>query len=591
MNVLKTYLKSSFKKFAPYFALSLLCFALYLPGIASIPMDDRDSAHFAQATRQMLETGNYFQIRYQDITRYQKPPGINWLQALSVKLLSSPKSNTVWPYRLPSVISAWLSVLLTFAFAKHFIGGSGAGIAACLLACAILLNVEAHMAVIDTSLLSSVILMQGALWMVYDKTRQNKPVHWGWALLFFISMAYGILLKGVTLLVGFLTLMTLSYIDRTTRYFKAIHLFWGIILLLLISAGWLIGVSYAEHTNYLMQMLNHDLLPKLAGGHESHGGYFGTHLFLLLITFWPASLFLWPMAVRTWKQRREPIEKFLIAWILPTWLFFEIMPTKLPQYILPVFPALAILTAMMISTFNHRYNTYPKIMRFLISLWVIVSCVLAIGVISIPYLLYMPFSSTAMKMGIASMSLLVITSIIAARWVFQGTPLSNDNKTEKRENLHEKAHTGSPYFYAFLTLVIGSVLSFSIAYHSFLPALTPVWTSQQVAETMVSYPTDDQHPLCVIGYGEPSLVFVQGTHRVQFDSIATLLNTLDEQRNHDDYTIRYILVDQRFNDDFVQAMQTHNNTYNITLSALKTFSTFNYNKGHWIDLTLYSVTL
>lgn len=534
-------------------------------------MDDRDSAHFAQATRQMLETGNYFQIRYQDVTRYQKPPGINWLQALSVKLFSSPESKAVWPYRLPSVISAWLSVLLTFAFAKRFIKASTAGIAACLLACTILLNVEAHMAVIDTSLLSSVILMQGALWIIYDKTRQGKTVHWGWSLLFFLSMSYGILLKGVTLLVGFLTLITLSYSDRTMRYFKAIHLFWGIALLALISAGWLIGVSQAEHTNYLMQMLHRDLLPKLAGGHESHGGYFGTHLLLLLITFWPASLFLWPMAVRTWKNRREPIEKFLLAWILPTWLFFEIMPTKLPQYILPVFPALAILTALMIAmpvtpgTLGDA--RYSKITRGLIILGGILAFCLAIGVIEIPYFLHMPFDNAAMKIAIGVMSVFMITYGIAASWMFQ------------------KSGEKPTYFYAFLTLVIGSVFSFSPAYQWLLPHLTPIWTSQQVAKTMIAYPTDDQHPLSVIGYGEPSLVFEQGTRRVQFDSVSELTHTLDEQRNQQDHTIRYILVDQRFNDDFIQAMQTHG----IALNTLKTFSTFNYNKGRWIHLTLYSV--
>lgn len=576
MNVLITYLKSGFKKLVPYFALSLLCFALYLPGIASIPMDDRDSAHFAQATRQMLETGNYFQIRYQDVTRYQKPPGINWLQALSVKLFSSAESKSVWPYRLPSVISAWLSVLLTFAFAKRFIGASAAGIAACLLACTILLNVEAHMAVIDTSLLSSVILMQGALWIIYDKTRQGKPVHWGWSLLFFLSMSYGILLKGVTLLVGFLTLITLSYIDRTTRYFKAIHLFWGITLLAFISAGWLIGVSHAEHTNYLMQMLHRDLLPKLAGGHESHGGYFGTHLLLLLITFWPASLFLWPMAVRTWKNRREPIEKFLLAWILPTWLFFEIMPTKLPQYILPVFPALAILTALMIAMpVTHGASDdarYSKITRCLIILGGIISFALAIGVIEIPYFLRMPFDNAAMKIAMGVMSVFIITYVIAASWMFQAKSCAAQKPA---------------YFYAFITLIIGCVFSFSPAYQWLLPQLTPVWTSQQVAKTMESYPTDDQHPLGVIGYGEPSLVFVQGTHRVQFNSVIDLTNRLDEQRHQQDHAIRYILVDQRFNDDFIQAMQTHN----VTFNTLKTFSTFNYNKGRWIHLTLYSIIL
>ena len=98
----------SLKTLNAYLLLTLLCLALYLPGIFTVPVVDRDEAHFAQATKQMLETGNYFQIRFQDKTRFQKPPGINWLQALSVKVFSSTESTAIWPYRIPSVLGGYL---------------------------------------------------------------------------------------------------------------------------------------------------------------------------------------------------------------------------------------------------------------------------------------------------------------------------------------------------------------------------------------------------------------------------------------------------------------------------------------------------
>ena len=88
----------------PYLLLGILCLCLYLPGIAAIPVLDRDEARFAQATRQMLESGDFLHIRFQDEARNNKPAGIYWLQAAAVGAFSTPRSTAIWPYRLPSVL-------------------------------------------------------------------------------------------------------------------------------------------------------------------------------------------------------------------------------------------------------------------------------------------------------------------------------------------------------------------------------------------------------------------------------------------------------------------------------------------------------
>jgi 4-amino-4-deoxy-L-arabinose transferase-like glycosyltransferase len=513
-------------------------------------MDDRDSAHFSQATKQMLETGNYFQIRYQDVTRYQKPPGINWLQALSVKAFSSPESDNVWPYRLPSVIGGWLSVLLTFFFAQKMCGRTVAFIAATLLASTVLLNIESHLATIDASLLVSVVLMQGALWIVYEKIQRHEPLHWKWPLIFFLSMAYGILLKGITPLVGFLTLITLSLIDKTTLYFKKIRIFWGILLLLILTAAWLIAVSYAENTNYLMQMINRDLLPKLAGGHESHGAPFGTHLALLVVTFWPASLFLWPTVVRTWQQRNKSIEKFLLAWIIPVWLFFEFMPTKLPQYILPIFPALAILGAYALMEQTAQDS---RIMRILTVLWCLVSIGLAAAFLIVPIKLNLSLSTIPSAYWVSS--ILILTSLIAVICVFKKN-----------------------YLNALIVLIFGNCLGFGIGYQCYLPQLTPVWASQhikQAIEETIPGKISNKYPLISIGYAEPSLVFLLGTHAVKFEDIPQAIKNLNSSS--------YVLVDKDSQENFLSAAQANM----LFPQPLQTITSFNYTKGHWVTLTLY----
>jgi len=91
-----------------YALVLLLGLALYLPGLKTIPAVDRDEARFAQATRQMHDSGDYIDIRLQDEARLKKPIGIYWLQAAATRLAGGEdQRNPVWTYRLPSLLGRW----------------------------------------------------------------------------------------------------------------------------------------------------------------------------------------------------------------------------------------------------------------------------------------------------------------------------------------------------------------------------------------------------------------------------------------------------------------------------------------------------
>ena len=86
-----------------------------LPGVFGAPPLDRDESRFAQATAQMLETGDYIVIRFQDQPRFKKPVGIHWLQAASVSLLSETEARQIWAYRIPSLLGVMLCAAATAA--------------------------------------------------------------------------------------------------------------------------------------------------------------------------------------------------------------------------------------------------------------------------------------------------------------------------------------------------------------------------------------------------------------------------------------------------------------------------------------------
>ncbi len=531
-----------------YLLLGLFSLLIFMPGIAKMPVIDRDEAHFAQASKQMLQTGNYFQIRFQDITRFQKPPGINWLQAASVKLFSHADANIIWPYRLISVFGALLSVLLTYFFARRFVGASAAKLAAALLASSLLLVVESHMAVTDTSLLSAVVLMQGALWVIYQGGIENKQVHWGWALCFWLAMTYGLVLKGVTPLVGILSIIALCVSERRVDWLRGLRIFSGLTLFISLSLVWIILVNAAEHSNYLLQMIDKDLLPKLKGGHESHGKPPLFHLISLPLTFWPASLFLWPAGVYAIRHRHERVVKFLLAWLVPTWVFFELMPTKLPQYVLPTFPAIALCCALAIREMAHAERP-GKWSYWLQVLWGFLSLGLAIGLAILPYLVMHQYT-------LSGFSLFLVISLITMVTLYYTW-----------NGIHQRAYGA---------ILLMALLSYSLLFTSFLPGLKPVWLTTHITQLMDNHidktAISSNKPLLVAGFSEPSLVFNLNTHLVQFVHGIIAASILQSD------PARFALVERSILDDWLSA--------HMNLVILGQVKGYNYSKGRWVELFL-----
>jgi 4-amino-4-deoxy-L-arabinose transferase-like glycosyltransferase len=99
--------------------LAILSLLVFLPGFFSLPAMDRDESRFAQASKQMVETGDFLDIRFQETPRHKKPIGIYWLQSASAMVFDTQETAQIWAYRLPSLFAAIASVLLTWG-----LGGS-----------------------------------------------------------------------------------------------------------------------------------------------------------------------------------------------------------------------------------------------------------------------------------------------------------------------------------------------------------------------------------------------------------------------------------------------------------------------------------
>jgi 4-amino-4-deoxy-L-arabinose transferase-like glycosyltransferase len=258
--------------------LLIVCVMLFLPGFFQIPPVDRDEAYFAQATKQMIETGDYVDIRYQDDVRYRKPVGIYWLQAVVVKTaqaLGDPGAlTTIWLYRIPSLIGAIGAVMTTYWCALAFVSRRGAVLASIMLAASTLLGVEARLAKTDAVLLFTIVAAMAVLARAYLAPRDagNDRLDWKLPAIFWTALAVGILIKGpVNLMIVGLAALTLSIFERSGRWLLALRPLAGIAWLFLIVLPWFVAIYARVGTAFFVGALGHDMLGKVAGAQEAHG--------------------------------------------------------------------------------------------------------------------------------------------------------------------------------------------------------------------------------------------------------------------------------------------------------------------------------
>src|ERR1700722_3428980 len=222
--------------------LALCGFLFFLPGFFNIPPIDRDEARFAQATKQMVESGDFVDIRFQDEVRYKKPVGIYWLQAAVVETaatLGLPRAQLrIWLYRVPSLIGAIGAVLLTYWTALAFVTRRAATFAALMICSCVVLSGEARLAKTDAMLLLTVIAAMGALARVYlSWQRGEDPAHppWTWPAIFWTALACGVLLKGpLILMFAGLTVLTLAILDRDAAWLWRLRPVWGLTWMLVL---------------------------------------------------------------------------------------------------------------------------------------------------------------------------------------------------------------------------------------------------------------------------------------------------------------------------------------------------------------------
>lgn len=519
-----------------------------LPVLALLPPLDRDESRYAQATSQMLETGDYVDIRFQDDPRWKKPVGIYWMQAVAVAATSKVEDRLIQPYRIPSLLGAMMAAAAV-AWAGAAMFGQRAGfLAGAMLGATFLLSTEAGIAKTDAMLCGAVTLSMAALARIYLATRAGEIPRRPHKLLFWAGLGLSILIKGpIGLIVIAPAMIALSIWDRDVKWMRRLGWGWGLPLVALIVGPWAIAITIATDGGFWREAIAGDLAPKVAGGHESHGAPPGLYLLIAFLTFFPAGLML-PAAVSTgWHRRAEPAIRFLVCWLVPAWLIFELTPTKLVHYNLPTFGALALLAAAALT------RPIGKISRltgagFSVAAGLVLATIVVVGLTEFG-------KSTAQTWATLTIVFAVLAGLIGAFLM-----------------MHRAAVTA-----VIVSLTLGIVAHGALA--GTLRQLRPLSVSpqlQKVLEETDLHPRQGRPgPVAIAGYHEPSFVFLTG-RETELTDAAGAARALSEGRP--------AIVEERLEREFHDAEAA----LGVTGRSVGVVNGHNYSQGDNVELTIYA---
>jgi 4-amino-4-deoxy-L-arabinose transferase-like glycosyltransferase len=414
--------------------LTLLSATLFFYRLGSFTLTDVDEGVFAEATQEMVDTGDWITPHYDGMNRYDKPILFYWMMGLAYAVFGVNE----FAARFFSALLGVGLVLITFLFAKRF-GGIKLGlVSALMLATSLEMVMLAHAALTDMTL---TFFITSALYAFFLAFEAQDPVQSrSWYLTSGAAMGLAVLTKG-PVGIAIPMLIILPFLFAVGRWRKVVTfkrlLEIGAVFFLIAAPWYLLELSINGREFVEAFFLKHNI-GRYTGVISGHSGPWFYYLIVLLIGFFPWVSFL-PAAIMAQVPSRlsalrsvsahpaaaQPIQEgkdgpirgirsssdslgfFLLVWFAVVFLFFSFARTKLPNYVAPLFPAVAILVGKWLNRnfSDQRDLGWPA--WFAIGLWVLITMSLAVTLLAVPMLIQwaqqrfgsLPYLSGSIEIG------------------------------------------------------------------------------------------------------------------------------------------------------------------------------------------------
>ncbi|MAC38320.1 MAG: glycosyl transferase [Oceanicaulis sp.] len=534
-----------------WLVLVLVSCVVLLPGISSIPPVDRDEGRYAVATSQMVESGDFIDIRFQEEQRYLQPAGIYWLQSIAVTLTGTADDRAIWAHRIPSFLGILAAVAMTAAIAAGLFGrtaGLGAGL---LVATALAVGFEARIAKTDAVLLATITAAHLSLMRIYLQPQG----HWWRPALFWAALGAGMMIKGpiILLFIG-LALAALLVWDRKFSWLSGLKPLWGVPLFLIVALPWYVAIGIVSDGAFYAEAVGDSLMGKVGESQQSHAGPPGYYLGLFSLTFWPGSLFAVFAGWWAWANRARPAVRYLICWVVPAWIAYELIATKLPHYVMPTYPALAVLAvAAIFAPGDSKAPLWLKIAAGLYAvMWLAFSGLVAA----------VPAAGFHWSEGIVSPVLVVLgAGVFLAAAAALALYLTGRRPAALAAGL------------------AGGALAVITVYGVTMPRLETLWLTPRIIAAVDAHAACEPTRLVTSAFREPSLVYRHGP----YDTVLAADPADAATRLAADTACSLALIDASEAAPFLAQAAA----LELSLQALETVEGQNYSNGDEMRLTLY----
>jgi len=443
----------------------------------------------------MNESGNYLYPTFNGNLWPDKPTLSYWLMSLSIKLFG----NSEFACRFWSAIGTSVSCLLTFLIAKRLFGIKEGLLAMAALASSAMMLVVGTMAIADGITLP---LILGAMTVfVYAITSRVRYYH---IIFIGVLMGLGMLAKGpIGLLPLPVMLITLWFTGKNKGYtglvrkLLAISVSSGIAVAIFLA--WAVPANRATGGQFLSTFIGRDVINRALHPMEHHGGnfllYLPYYLPVIIAGFFPWIMFL-PGAFSALIGNRlgqKPCKKLLLVWTISVVVIMTLAATKLPHYIIFIWPALALLSAAVIAAFQKGVLTERDAGWLSRGNWFFVPVGLAVGAGLIAAPFFMKIPSLIIPTFICS-SILLLTTFIAASY------------------LHRNRVTAAA------KLVLIGMIAFHIPYlFGVLPVIERTKVTPDIAKA-INNAAPLNTPVATYKFGEPSMNYYLGRNLKELSS-------------------------------------------------------------------------
>ena len=335
-----------------------------------------DEGRYAEISREMVVTGDWITPRLNGIKYFEKPPFQYWATALAYQTFGVNE----WTARLWTALSGFLGILVVWFGGSRLFGSQAGQLGALFLASNLYYVALGHINTLDMGL-TFFLMVSLAAFLLAQKESPGAARERNWMLLAWGAAAGAVLSKGlIGVVIPSATLVIYSALNRDFTPWRRLHVMSGLVLFLVIAAPWFIAVTLRnpEFPNFFFIHEHFQRYTSTVHRREEAPWYFLAILVIVLIPWIPLALHGLFSAWRTRAAEAFSAQRFLVVWCGFVLIFFSLSGSKLPAYLLPLFPALALLLGPYLSTVRQ------PILLATISLAIVISL---LGLIALPFAL------------------------------------------------------------------------------------------------------------------------------------------------------------------------------------------------------------